>query len=135
MRKILFVLVIMIFLLSACGQSTPVPVVDDVTPTPALTLTSTATLLPSATPTASITPLPTIPTFTPTFDVSTILTVTPAGKAECPKENSSLIPDFQIDYYSSEADQKIPEFLNKGGSTSILVSRISKFIANIPINS
>ncbi|MFN8460470.1 MAG: hypothetical protein U0X93_01675 [Anaerolineales bacterium] len=91
MRKILFVLVIMIFLLSACGQSTPVPVVDDATSTPSLTPTSTATLLPSVTPTASITPLPTIPTFTPTFDVSTILTVTPAGKAECPITKEEIL--------------------------------------------
>ena len=96
MKKSLFALLAVIVLLSACGQSTPVLVVDDVTPTPSLTPTSTATPPLAATPTASITPLPTIPTFTPTFDASTILTVTPAGKAECPKEDSSLIPDFQI---------------------------------------
>lgn len=94
------ILITLTFLLTACGQSTPAlqatPQPDQPTTTssPLPTATPTRTALPSATPTASITPLPTIPTFTPTFDISTIVTVTPAPKAECPKEDPVLIPDF-----------------------------------------
>ena len=108
MKQMVLSFLIGIFFLTACGQTTAVP------------------SIPSATPTASITPLPTIPTFTPTFDPSTIVTVTPAPQAECPKEDSSLIPDFQIAYYSDDADKKIPEFLNKGGSINVIVDKISK---------
>lgn len=130
MKKIVFVLLAVIIFLSACGQSTPVPVVDDVTPTPALTLTSTATLLPSATPTASITPLPTIPTFTPTFDVSTIVTVTPAGKAECPKTNpqAKLVLN-EIPDYLPGPDEIVPpilEFLNQGGDVNTAIQMINQ---------
>lgn len=42
----------------------------------------------------TITPLPTIPTFAPTFDVRTIVTSTPAPQADCPKENHEIAPDF-----------------------------------------
>lgn len=126
MKQITIWLLSGILFLSACGQSTPIPIIENRTSTPSPLPTSTATSLPSVTPTASITPLPTIPTFTPTFDVSRVVTVTPAPQAECPNENSSLKPDFQLDYYSSEADQKIPEFLNRGGSISVLVSEMSK---------
>ncbi len=132
MRKILFVLVIMIFLLSACGQSTPVPVVDDVTSTPSLTPTSTATLLPSVTPTASITPLPTIPTFTPTFDVSTILTVTPAGKAECPITKEEILISLPTkkeyipggDELENEYIRPILNYLNSGGNPMDLLEKM-----------
>lgn len=130
MKQILMSLLGGILFLSACGQISPVaqvatiPVAHTATATPSRIPTNTA--IPTKTPTATITPLPTIPTFTPTFDASTIVTITPAPKAECPKENSSLKPDFQIDYYSNDADHKIPEFLRKGGAISIIVNEISK---------
>ena len=116
-----------ILILTACtsaGTSTPVSVTQSVTITPSSIPTNTS--IPTTTPTASITPLPTIPTFTPTFDASTIVTVTPAPKAECPEEDPSLKPDFQLEYYSNNADHKIPEFLRKGGAISIIVNEISK---------
>jgi hypothetical protein len=68
------IFIVLVFLLTACGQTspvtqaTPVPVIDNATATPSLLPTATRTSLPTTTPTASITPLPTIPTFTPTFD-------------------------------------------------------------------
>ena len=121
-----------ILFLTACGQTLPVtqtalvPAVDKATTTSSPIPTNTSTPVPTETPTATITPLPTIPTFTPTFDTSTITTITPAPKAECPKENRSLKPDFQLEYYSNDADRKIPEFLNKGGAISIMVNEMSK---------
>jgi len=90
-----------ILLLTACGQtsqptqSTLISVIDTATPSPIPTTTST--LPATETPTASITPLPTIPSFTPTFDVSTIVTVTPAPKAECPAKKPDIKPDFKFD--------------------------------------
>ena len=95
------------------GTATPVLVTQAVTATLSPMPTSTNTLIPTATPTASITPLPTIPTFTPTFDVSTIVTVTPAAKAECPETksypNSTLDPN---DLRENIADDLL-DFLNK----------------------
>jgi hypothetical protein len=79
------ILIAMIFLVSACAPA--------VTTAPSA---ATQTPLPSSTPTSSITPLPTIPTFTSTFDVSTIVTVTPAPKAECPQENPYPEKDFDL---------------------------------------
>ncbi len=130
-----------ILFLTACGgtptqiQPTSVPLTDTATPSP----TSTQTSLPSETPKASVTPLPTIPTFTPTFDVSTILTVTSAPKAECPKENPNITPDFvlpdlakcnatgNIDYcYPQNTANNILDFLNSGGSIQSVIRRLKK---------
>jgi hypothetical protein len=105
-----------IFLLTACGQATPVPVIDSATPSP----TATRTAPPSATPTASITPLPTIPTFTPTFDVSTILTATPALMAECPIKSTASQINFEVfpsgqKYVGHPTIDEFLIFLNSGG--------------------
>ena len=95
---------------------------------PVLTSSETATFMPSptATPsmtqipmTSTITPLPTIPTYTPTFDVRTIVTATPAPQAECPKESPALKPDFQN---CNDGGCSIPDtgailnYLNSGGT-------------------
>ena len=122
------ILITITLLLTACGQSTPAPIIDNTTstPSPLPTATATRTVLPAATPTASITPLPTIPAFTPTFDVSTIVTVTPAPKAECPKENPTL--SFSIKQnpnYPIFDTQEILNFLNKGASFKALSNRIN----------
>jgi hypothetical protein len=80
-------------------------------------------MLPSATPTASITPLPTIPTFTPTFDVSTIVTVTSASKAECPKEDPSVLAKFATPNSNGPHGYIVPEvldYLNSGGTAAQL---------------
>jgi hypothetical protein len=63
------------------------------TATPSTTASPALDLTPDTpTPdTPTRTPLPTIPTFTPTFDVRTIVTATPAPKAECPKEDSNIL--------------------------------------------
>jgi tetratricopeptide (TPR) repeat protein len=132
LKQILMSLLGGVLFLTACGQTSsaiqtvPVPAVDKATATSSPIPTNTSTPVPTETPTATITSLPAIPTFTPTFDASTIISVTQAPKAQCPKENPSLKPDFQLDYYSNDADHKIPEFLRKGGAISIMVNEISK---------
>jgi len=146
-NTLLIIPLTIIFLVSSCApatQSTPVPIVDNATATPSPTPTAdaTRTALPSATLTASITPLPTIPTFTPTFDVSTIVTVTPAPKAECPKENPELTLDLHLqetracfqsvagtnknpsDCINRNIQNDILDYLNQGGTINHLISQI-----------
>ena len=123
-----------ILFVTACGQvstatqTAPNSLIEQTTATPSPAVTQTS--LPSATPTASTTPLPTLPTFTPTFDVSTILTVTPAPKAECPEIDSTIrvinyFPE-KIEYPSSGTTEKILDFLNKGGDGQALIARFEQ---------
>ena len=135
MSRNLWVLITILILVSGCApatQSTSVPIIDNTTatPSPIPTADATRTALPSTTPTASITPLPTIPTFTPTFDVSTILTVTPSPKAECPKENANafatnILPQGDKPY-DDDFINRIIEFLNNGGTVSSLDLELNK---------
>ncbi len=115
----------LIVLLTSCGPVTPLPTNDLPTSTP----------LPI--PTSTITPLLTIPLFTPTFDVSRFVTATYSPKAECPKENPDLVASFSIpDQYSCEtvggwcnADETAEEilsFLNQGGAISAVTARLEK---------
>ena len=118
-----------IVILTACapaGTATPVFITQEATATPSPIPTSTNTSLPTGTPTPSITPLPTIPTFTPTFDASTIVTVTPAPKAECLKEDHSLKPDFEFDNRTIGVEQKILDFLNEGGSIQKITTTLAR---------
>jgi len=110
--------------LTACGQASPaiqtapIPVVGKATSTLSSTPTNTSTSVPIETPTATITPLPTIPTFTPTFDARTIVTVTPAPKAEClttipyPNTDFDLIELMKNGNYVN-VEEAILWFLNK----------------------
>lgn len=125
-----------ILILTACtsaGTSTPVSVTQSVTITPSSIPTNTS--ISTTTPTVTITPLPTIPTFTPTFDASTILTVTPAPKAECPQINTAIRPEDylpeKIDYPSSNVADKILEFLNEGGNGQSLVRKLDEIYAKV----
>ena len=123
MKKIPSLLFVLGLTLSACGTAQ--------TSTPSSAPTKTQTPVP---PTSTVTPLPTIPTFTPTFDVSTIVTVTPAEKAECPKENPNLVPTFYVPSFPecfdkdmcvfSGTEQEIQEFLNKGGNIQLIISKL-----------
>lgn len=120
--------IIVTLLLSACGQSTPVPVIENATSTPSPLPTNTSSL--THRPTASITPLPTIPTFTPTFDAKAV-----AHKAECPKENSATNLNLEFILIPSDIDasildgypkvEKILGFLNDGGRVSLLINEIN----------
>ncbi len=114
-----------VFLVSACAPATTatqpnLPNAAAASPTLGATPSLTPTRLPSQTPTMTITPLPTIPTFTPTFDVRSIVTATPAPKAECPKENPEVIPDFpycnEIGCSGGPYNEATLDYLNAGGT-------------------
>jgi len=119
---------IIVFLIGACTPSAtnaPTRVTQTATSTPSPTRTSS----PSATPTITVTPLPTIPTFTPTFDVSSIVTVTPAPKAECPQPENPLQVDFAIypsgqKYVDHPTITVIIDILNSGGQIEQLDSEL-----------
>ena len=81
-EKLLSLLFVLGLALSACRTEQTQSAPPAQTSVPSLVPSATQTSIP---PTATVTPLPTIPTFTPTFDVSTIVTVTPAENASCPK--------------------------------------------------
>jgi len=118
-----------VLILAGCAQRetvTPVAVIQQPTGTPSPSPIGTNTFLPTATPTLSITPLPTIPTFTPTFDASTIITVTPAQKAECPENDNSVKPNFEFDNKTGGIELKILNFLNEGGSIQTIVTALAK---------
>lgn len=116
-----------ILFLTACRgtpsltQTTPNHTVDSSSATPSPLPTNTS--LSIETPTVSITALPTIPTFTPTFDVRTIVTVTPSSKAECPPISPNLEYDKQnLEGSASDMHQQFIDytlsFLNRGGAIS-----------------
>jgi hypothetical protein len=121
MKKLLSLFFAISLTLSACGTVPTQPAPPAQTGTP--TVTSTATQA----PTSTITPLPTIPTFTPTFDVSTIVTVTPDGnKAECQKNSpynfsATLAKDINVLYPLKIIDvtnDGFPEVISIGKSAS-----------------
>jgi len=128
MKRIILGLLSGILFLTACGQTstavTSVPLIQNSTSTPSPIPTNTNTSILSETPTASITPLPTIPTFTPTFDARTIVTVTPASKAECLKENPSVVAKFTTPNsdgsYEIYRTSDILDYLNSGGTAAQL---------------
>jgi len=118
MKKLFSLFFAISLTLSACGMASTQPAQIEMP-----TVTPTAT----QTPTATFTPLPTISTFTPTFDVSTIVTVTPAEKAECPKENPSLVPEFPYckngDCLAGPYHEEMLNYLNAGGSLKRLENK------------
>ena len=127
MKKLVIGLISFVWFLNACApatQITPFPIISN-SATPSLIPTATQTSLPTQTPPASITPLPTIPTFTPTFEVSTIVTATPAPKAECPKQDNSVKPDFEFDNRTIGTELKILDFLNKGGPIQTIITSLA----------
>lgn len=128
MKQTLLVFLVSTLFISTCSPSvtnSPVIVTQSATATPSLIPTATQTFITSSTPTASITPLPTIPTFTPTFDVSTIVTVTPAPKAECPRVNSSLSLNLKNTKNFPLDKQQILDSLNSGASIDSIANAIN----------
>src|SRR5215207_3632264 len=122
-KSIWQILGILILLISACTPSVTNPAIvtnQSATATSSPLPTTTQTSLPSTTPTASITSLPIIPTFTPTIDASTIVTVTPAPKAECPKVNPSVVAKFATPNsdgsYEPYRAPEVLDYLNAGGT-------------------
>ena len=117
MKKLLSLFFAISMAISACGTASTQPTLPAQTGTPTVTATQT--------PTSTITALPTIPTFTPTFDVSTIVTVTPAEQIKCPQKTDSreiLLPKpvNEGSYPSDDIVQPILDFLNSGGGIEYL---------------
>jgi hypothetical protein len=111
MKKLLSLRFVLGLALSACGTSQTQPAPPAQTSTPSLVPTSTQTPIP---PTSTVTPLPTIPTFTPTFDLSTIVTITPAEKAECPSESSKVFSENLSKELESWDAPKLIDLINDG---------------------
>ena len=140
MKQILIAFFSGILILAACRQVptgdaqsavvTPVNATQESTDTPSPIPTRTNTFVLTKTPTASITLLPTIPTFTPTFDTSSIVTVTPAAKAECPEVDTAIkvenyLPE-ELEYPSPNTTETILDFLNAGGDGQALIARLKQ---------
>ena len=128
MKKLLSLFFAISLTLSACGAASTPPTPPAQTGTP--TITPTVTQM----PTANITPLPTIPTITPTFDVSTIVTVTPAEKAECPKEDFAIAPIFLNQCKDAHCDDPndllaspLLNYLNAGGTIQELAVKLKEY--------
>jgi hypothetical protein len=99
-KKFIQVCIAALFLITACSQNSA-RVTSLATDTPTQYQTEIPTFAPHVASTKTPrelrneptgtpllpTPLPTIPTFTPTFDVSIIITVTPAQIEECPEQS------------------------------------------------
>lgn len=127
MQKACLALAFLCLLASACSPAANQPPITASSVSPAtqtLTLSPTLTVPPQPALTfapPSVTPIPTIPTFTPAFDVRTIVTATPAPKAECPKVNANFVfltptPDLNLSVLvRQDIRQYILDFLNAGG--------------------
>lgn len=132
-HRLLQVLIAFIFLIAACTPAATAIPIATIPPTETPSPLPTYTAFPTETPSPSITPLPTIPTFTPTFDASTIVTVTPAAKAECPKEDPQMSFVSGTKVYDPGFSKEIKEFLNAGGSRRAVVTsyqRLHKWADN-----
>ncbi len=103
--------------------------VSTISPVPSVTLLPTKTPAPPI-----VTLLPTIHTFAPTFDVRTIVTVTPAPKANCPDVTLLDNPDMGFLDFSNGtnyelAGENVLAFLNKFGPNEIV-----KKLGNVQAN-
>ncbi len=127
-----------IIFLVGCTPITPIPVaeVPSVTPLPTYTRTarptSTAKVVPSSTP------QPWTPTVTPTFDPSTIVTVTPAQAAACQQVDAALEPDLDLPEkfdpehpFTYGLETKVLDFLNQGGDYRKVIADIQSYYARI----
>jgi hypothetical protein len=145
MRRLVLLLALFPILLTGCAPAltvipaaseTPVlAAIEPATPAPTKTLIPTSTPAPETLSpgTPTITPLPTIPTFTPTFDVRTIVTATPAPKAECPKEDDSVWVNlkafdpfgvYEESQLAAQRSAQLLDLLNQGLKTSSLLTEL-----------
>jgi tetratricopeptide (TPR) repeat protein len=123
-KKYSLLICTIVLTVTACNRTQTPAALSDATSTPRASQTH-------APFTSTITPLPTIPTFTPTFNATTIVTATPAEKAECPKENPNVLIDFLIPQKIEDIldpslidEEKVLSYLNNGGSIFQLIDRL-----------
>lgn len=131
MKYHLYVGLVIVFFTGACSGNVaqtftaPLPTKTDV-PAAEPTLTSSLTAIP-ITSTTTFTSTPSIPSSTPTFDVSSIITVTPAAKEECPDTQSVEGAGFDfldLSYDKPEnragAEKNTLDFLNTYGANTLV---------------
>jgi hypothetical protein len=127
MKKMFAVLIVVIFTISACSpSSTPLPVpsatpIEMTVPAPTQTSEPTATQIPS----------PTSIPLTPTLDVSSLVTFTPAAPAQCPAvdDGKRLSMGYVLQNPDSTPEQitnLVQEFLNNGGSLKAAYEGLDK---------
>ncbi len=131
MKKYFLVILMISLLASACmpeaTQTTIAPLQTEV-PTLTQTVLSSLTFTPTVA-TSAFTAIPAIPTFTPTFDISTIVTATPVEKAMCPiaKPAENLNFDFLnvapgMDWDNrAHAEENTLNFLNSYGTEPLIL--------------
>lgn len=127
MRRI-FCFLLFVFLLSAC-QLGPTP-----TPTATALPTPTQTLTPPPSSTPTQTAIPPIPAFTPTLNLTQVVTATPGSAAVCPKEDPHSNASFYVPVYPgcedtnrcvfSGTQNEIRDFLNQGGRMASVMTRL-----------
>jgi len=128
MKKLFLVMILLSIFASACGSAGSTATSTALaasTPTRTQTSLPTATLTATIAPTATRTSLPPLPTFVPTFDISTIITATSAKEAICPSVEPAKKPifDFVLNSFSAgsrETEKNALDFLNSNGAKSLL---------------
>ncbi len=132
-KKFIQVSIAVLFLITACRQlpESAAPLATVIfTQIPTRVSTATLPPVPSKTPreqrnepTGTLlppTPLPTIPTFTPTFDASTIVTVTPAQMEKCPEQSIDEAAQQIVKEPKSVPSPIVMDVTNDGPSEIIL---------------
>lgn len=121
-----------VFLLVACNSqatatSTTIP---QPSPTFIATETPTKTLTKTRLPTDDWSQTPS-PTVTLTFDVRTIVTRTPAPRAQCPAIQTDKVPDFEYPLGTSETVNQfhdhVLDFLNAGGAPDAIIKLYQQY--------
>jgi hypothetical protein len=84
------------------------------------------------------TPLPTIATFTPTFDARGLSTATKASPAQCPDQNPDLMPWFPYCHDGGCSGgpyvTEVVEYLNQGGAAENLEDRFPSYYVDVSGN-
>ncbi|MBI5954699.1 MAG: hypothetical protein HY865_23830 [Chloroflexi bacterium] len=132
MKKYLLVILAIGLAVNACVSEATQTVVS-ISPTETMSPTSTSTVVSSLTYTPTVstftfTPAPVFPTITPTFDVSSSVTVTPAEKAVCPTAQPAKNLDFDflnvtpgMDWDNrAYAEENMLNFLNTYGAEPLI---------------
>ena len=99
------------------------------------TSTSSQTPKPSYTPIASSSPTMTLfPTATQTFDVLRVPTRTPESPAQCPPENPTLVPSFDVpEGICFDIQTQVLDFLNTGGRLQRIVDEFKNSASQVDL--
>jgi hypothetical protein len=126
------------FLAGCTADRTPLALNETETVIPATkkpALTSTSTTSPSSTVspvvqftlTSTPTAMPQTHTVTPTFDITSIRSVTPNPPATCPVENPDLVPDFDFTLLPQPLFRQVIKYLNSGGMRQTVITAFHQY--------